>query len=128
MVRLQTTPTHRANAKARRRHSSSVTHLPWRLPGALPANLRVSKPLSEVIQPRNLVWMKPWSSYITNTTAFFTLGAEEIVYLNDLGVSGNVITAMMERDRTLKPPGPLPQPHRWFQMRPSNPSPPRQRM
>lgn len=70
---------------------------------ALPANLRVSKPLSEVIQlTQSGVDETVVLLYITNTTAFFTLGAEEIVYLNDLGVSGNVITAMMERDRTLK--------------------------
>jgi len=41
-------------------------------------------------------------NFITNTTGYFMLGADEIVYLNDLGVEGNVITSMMEHDKALR--------------------------
>lgn len=41
-------------------------------------------------------------SYITNSTQLFNAGADEIVYLNDLGVSGNVITTMMQHDQAMK--------------------------
>lgn len=69
----------------------------------LPANLRISKPLNEIIQlVQSGVEETVILTYITNSPAIFTLGAEEIVYLNDLGVTGPVITAMMQRDQALK--------------------------
>lgn len=69
----------------------------------VPSNLRISKPLSEVIRlAQSGVDEMVILTYITNTTTLFTLGAEEIVYLNDLGVTGPVVTAMMQRDQTLK--------------------------
>lgn len=69
----------------------------------VPSNLRISKPLGEVIKlVQSGVDEMVILSYITNTTSLFTLGAEEIVYLNDLGVTGPVVTAMMHRDQTLK--------------------------
>ena len=37
--------------------------------------------------------------FIQNTPGAFGLGAAEIIYLNDLGVSETIINAMMERDR-----------------------------
>jgi len=70
---------------------------------AIPANLRISKPLSEVIRlAQSGVDEMVILTYITNSTTLFTLGAEEIVYLNDLGVSNPVLTAMMHRDQMLK--------------------------
>lgn len=69
----------------------------------VPANLRISKPLGEVIRlAQSGVDEMVILTYITNTTTLFTLGAEEIVYLNDLGVTGPVVTAMMHRDQSLK--------------------------
>ncbi len=41
-------------------------------------------------------------SYVTNSTQLFNATADQIVYLNDLGVPGNVITAMMQHDQSLK--------------------------
>jgi len=41
-------------------------------------------------------------SYITNSTQLFNATADQIVYLNDLGVPGSVITAMMQHDQSLK--------------------------
>jgi hypothetical protein len=69
----------------------------------LPANLRISKPLNEIIRlTQSGVEEAVILTYITNSPAIFTLGAEEIVYLNDLGVSSSVITAMMQRDQLLR--------------------------
>ncbi len=49
-------------------------------------------------------------TFVANSTRPFALGAEQIVYLNDIGVSGQLITAMMQHDQGLKslPPAPLP--------------------
>ena len=41
-------------------------------------------------------------AFVTNSTSPFNLGVEEIIYLNDIGVSGLVVTAMMQRDLALK--------------------------
>lgn len=69
----------------------------------VPANLRVSKALSEIIiLAKSGVEESILLTYITNSPAAFLLGAEEIVYLKDLGVSGSVITSMMQRDQALK--------------------------
>lgn len=68
-----------------------------------PTNLRVSKALGEVIHlAQSGVEESIMLTYVTNSPAAFLLGAEEIVYLKDLGVSSSVITSMMQRDQTLK--------------------------
>lgn len=49
--------------------------------------------------------------FIQYAPGAFGLGAQEIIYLNDLGVSENVINSMMERDRAYtntRPPAPAP--------------------
>jgi hypothetical protein len=49
-------------------------------------------------------------AFVTNSTSLFQLGVEEIIYLNDIGVPGPIITAMLQRDEVLKalPGGPTP--------------------
>ncbi len=37
-------------------------------------------------------------AYISNVNSTFNLGSDQIVYLNDLGVSGTVVKAMIQRD------------------------------
>jgi hypothetical protein len=72
-------------------------------PVVLPEKLRISQPLSEVIRlAQSGVDEGVILTYITNSAAMFTLGAEEIVYLNDLGVNSIIITALMQRDQGLK--------------------------
>jgi hypothetical protein len=72
-------------------------------PAVVAANLRITKPLSEVIRlAQSGVDEFVILTYITNSTTLFALGAEEIVYLNDLGVTSPVVTAMMHRDQSLK--------------------------
>lgn len=68
-----------------------------------PPNVRLSPVLSEVVKLVHAGVDQPvLYSFITNTTGYFALGADEIVYLNDLGVSGDVITTMMEHDQALR--------------------------
>lgn len=44
-------------------------------------------------------------AFVTNSTGTFNLGSDQIVYLNDLGVSSDVIAAMIEHDRLLREGG-----------------------
>ena len=68
-----------------------------------PPNVRLSPVLSEVVKlVQSGVEEAVLLSYITNTTGYFALGAEEIVYLNDLGVAGHVVTTMMTHDQALR--------------------------
>ena len=70
---------------------------------AVPPNLRISRPLNEVIKlAQSGVDETVILAYVTNSPAVFTLGAEEIVYLNDLGVANSVTTAMIQHDQALK--------------------------
>ena len=72
-------------------------------PVILPEKLRISQSLNEVIRlAQSGVDQGVILTYVTNSSAMFVLGAEEIVYLNDLGIDSNVITAMMQRDQSLK--------------------------
>ena len=41
-------------------------------------------------------------SYVTNSTSTFNLDSEKIIYLSDLGVPNEAVTAMMERDQVLQ--------------------------
>jgi hypothetical protein len=54
-------------------------------------------------------------AYIQNSQSAFNLGADEVVYLRDVGVSSTVITAMLNHDTTLRNqlaanPNPVPPP------------------
>jgi hypothetical protein len=70
---------------------------------SLPPNIRPSVPLTEVIRlAESGVAEGVMLSYITNSASTFNLTAEEIIYLNDIGVPGAVITAMIQRDQALK--------------------------
>jgi hypothetical protein len=40
--------------------------------------------------------------YVTNSPSMFSLNAEEIIYLSDIGVSSEVVTAMLNHDQALK--------------------------
>jgi len=68
-----------------------------------PSNVQLSPVLSEAVKlVQSTVDPSVLFNFITNTTGYFMLGADEIVYLNDLGVEGRVITAMMEHDKALR--------------------------
>ena len=47
-------------------------------------------------------------AFVNNSTSAFELGSDQIIYLNDIGVPGNVATAMIQRDQVLKAASPAP--------------------
>ena len=82
---------------------AEVAQQPAPVPAVFPEKLRISQSLNEVIRlAQSGVDEGVILTYVTNSSTMFVLGAEEIVYLNDLGIDSNVITAMMQRDQSLK--------------------------
>ncbi|HWW01017.1 MAG TPA: DUF6600 domain-containing protein [Candidatus Acidoferrum sp.] len=68
----------------------------------VPPNLRLSGPALEVVKLANSGMDEAvMLSYVTNSTSTFNLGANEIIYLNDIGVPGSVISAMLQHDQAL---------------------------
>ena len=69
----------------------------------LPPSIKPAGPLVEVIKLADSgVDEGVMMAFVTNSTSPFNLGVEEILYLDDIGVSGLVVTAMMQRDQALK--------------------------
>src|SRR5437868_768891 len=69
----------------------------------VPANLKPSPATAEIIKLANagaeeIVML----SFVTNSLGTFNLRAEEIIYLNDIGVPSVVVTAMLQRDHLLQ--------------------------
>src|SRR5215469_2053928 len=61
----------------------------------LPPNIRPSGPVAEVIKLANSGLAESvMLAYVTNSQHTFNLSAEDIIYLNDIGVPGSVVTAM----------------------------------
>ena len=71
----------------------------------MPANVRTSGPFAEIVKiAKSGVDEKVMLALVTNGTSICNLTADEIVYLNDLGVPTPVVTAVIERDHALKNP------------------------
>ena len=69
----------------------------------LPPSVRPTAPVAEVIKLADSgVDEGVMLAFVTNSTSTFNLGAEEIIYLNDIGVPSAVVTAMIQRDQALK--------------------------
>ena len=69
----------------------------------LPPAVRPTAPVAEVLKLADSgVEEGVMLAFVTNSTSIFNLGAEEIIYLNDIGVPSAVITAMIQRDQVLK--------------------------
>ena len=83
-----------------------------------PPNILPNSPLAQVIR---LVQAGVDESivltYITNSSSTFNLDSDRIIYLSDLGVPNNVVSAMLERDQVMQqqmaaastPPPPVPE-------------------
>jgi hypothetical protein len=72
-------------------------------PATTPREVRVSKAMGDIIRLTGSgVDESVILNYISNSPAMFVLGAEELVYLTDLGVSIPTITAMIQRDQALR--------------------------
>jgi hypothetical protein len=69
----------------------------------LPPNIRANSAVTELLRMVDSgVDEGVLLAYVTNSIHTFNLGADEIIYLNDLGVPGSVVTAMIQRDNALK--------------------------
>jgi hypothetical protein len=69
----------------------------------LPSNIRPSGPVAEVIKLANSGLNESvMLAFVTNSAHTFNLSAEDIIYLNDIGVPGSVVTAMIQQDQALK--------------------------
>ena len=67
----------------------------------IPDELKVSPALEEVLKLAQAgVSEEVMLAYITSSTTFFNVTSDAIVYLNDLGVSNEVITALIQHDST----------------------------
>jgi len=71
-------------------------------PPAAPAEIHPSPALAEVIKLAQAgVGEDVMLAYIGNATRPFSVSSDQIVYLNDLGVSSAVITSLMQHDSSL---------------------------
>jgi hypothetical protein len=69
----------------------------------LPPSVRITAPVAEVLKLADSgVDEGVLQAYVTNSPSTFNLGAEEIIYLNDVGVPSTVVTAMIQRDQVLR--------------------------
>jgi hypothetical protein len=69
----------------------------------LPANVSPTGPAAEVIRlAESGVEEGVLLAYVTNSVSPFNLSPDAIIYLNDIGVPGPVVTAMIQRDQVLK--------------------------
>ena len=85
---------------------------------APPPNILPNSPLAQVVRLVQAgVDESVILSYVTNSTSTFNLDSDTIIYLSDLGVPNEAVTAMMQRDQVLQqqmaastPPAPPPPP------------------
>ena len=69
----------------------------------LPPGVKVKGPVAEVLKLADSgVEESVMLAFVTNSTSTFSLGAEEIIYLNDIGVPSAVVAAMIQRDQALR--------------------------
>ncbi len=66
-------------------------------------NLKLSGPAAEVVKlAESGAEESVMLAFVSNSVALFNLGADEIIYLNDIGVPSLVVAAMIQRDQALK--------------------------
>jgi len=77
--------------------------VPFAVERPIPTHLNATSALKEVVKLAQAgVDEAVLLSFVDNSTTSFLLGADEIIYLTDIGVPATVINSMMERDKTLK--------------------------
>jgi len=69
----------------------------------LPPNIRPSSPLAEVVKLAQAgVDHGVILTFITNSTGTFNLDSDGIIYLNDIGLPNEAVTAMLDHDAAMK--------------------------
>lgn len=80
---------------------------------AVPSGVRTNGPLGEILRMADAgVEEGVLLAFVTNSTTIFALDADEVIYLNDIGIPSSVVTAMLQKDQALKDsgvPAPMPQ-------------------
>ena len=72
-------------------------------PGALPPDIYPTSPLAQVVRLTQAgVDESIILTYVTNSSSTFNLDSDKIIYLKDIGLPSEVITAMMQRDQVLQ--------------------------
>lgn len=72
-------------------------------PATIPSNIVPTSPLAQVVRlaqagvDESIIMV-----YVTNSSRTFNLDSDRIIYLTDLGVPTEVVTAMMQRDQQLQ--------------------------
>src|SRR5262249_46290665 len=78
---------------------------------SFPANLHPSEGMSQVVSlAESGVEERVILAFVANQASRFSLGSDEIIYLNDIGVPPSVITAMLEHDKIPGEPAVTPPP------------------
>jgi len=73
------------------------------IPSTLPSNIDPNSPLAQVIRLAQAgVEQSVIQGYVNNSSSLFNLDPDQIIYLNDIGVPKEIVTAMMQRDQQLK--------------------------
>lgn len=71
-----------------------------------PPKVALSPAAQELVKMANSgVDEKVMQAFVEKSTSTFNLSADDIIYLNDLGVPSTVVTSMMQRDQTLRAEG-----------------------
>jgi len=69
----------------------------------LPPGVKPTAPVAEVIRlAESGVDEGVMLAFVTNSVSAFNLTADDIIYLNDIGVPASVVTAMIQRDQALQ--------------------------
>ena len=72
-------------------------------PPALPSNIYPSSPLAQVIKLLQAgVGEDVIKNYVSNSSSTFNLDSDKIIYLKDIGLADDIVTAMMQRDQVLQ--------------------------
>lgn len=75
----------------------------------VPPGVRTNGPLAEILRMADAgVEEGVLLAFVTNSTTVFGLDADEVIYLNDIGVPSSVVTAMLQTDQALKEAGVAP--------------------
>jgi hypothetical protein len=82
---------------------------PAELPNSVTAPIQLTGALGEMVHlAESGVDENVLMAYVTNCTRTFNAGPEEIIYLNDIGITPQVVTAMIVHDREIRDAVPAP--------------------
>jgi hypothetical protein len=86
-------------------HDTNAPAIVERIPASpQPENIQITPGLSEVVKLAQAgVGEEVILAYVEKYSGRFDVGAEQILYLNDLGVAGTVITSMLKHDGNPNP-------------------------